>query len=435
MIKKTILVFLVAIFSVSIFSGCSSGAVNYYITSFPKLVYEVGEEIDFSGLKVESINTDGTNTMINLKDAQISQVDTSTSGIKKVKISKGKLSTVYNVYVADVVITDSDNLKEKLSKAQDGNIVYLKQGSYVPKNDSDTSYKDVVIDKSLIIIGDGKDKTKFGGNFIIGATEKEGFFEPIELSNLKIMNIGFEIKYQKQNGVISYSGPYGNTDKNGALRIFNTSDILVYGCSFSGYAYGILGDSVEGLTVKNNTFRHIMLNGIKTTKHTQNTTIYKNVFMDIASGIIASENNTQISTGCLELSFTKEGNVGVSIANNTFTRTGLLNGKPVYYDEQSKTYAEQTKEQIFKMSYVNNSAIVTLRSSAEDDLLIDGILLTTNNYGQALVNIVSQQRSFFAKLIKLKKTSKRSFLIATAYAFVIALFSATWAHCYLTQSA
>ena len=59
----------------------------------------------------------------------------------------------------------------------------------------------------------------------------------------------------------------------------------------------------------------------------------------------------------------------------------------MYYDEQSKTFAEQTKEQIFKMSYINNSAIVTLRSSTIDDLLVDGIVLSNNNYGQTLTNI------------------------------------------------
>lgn len=386
--SKIMLVFVVAFLSINIFSGCSSGAVNYYITNFPeRLVYEVGEEVDLSGLKVESINSDGTNTMVSLKDAEISKVDTSTSGVKKVKISKGKLSTVYNVYVADIVITDSDNLKQKFASAQNGDIIYLKQGSYTPKNDSDTSYQNVVVDKSLIIVGDGKDKTKFAGNFIVGATETDGQFSPIDLSGIKFINIGFEIKYQQENGFLKYSGPYGKTDKNGALNIFNTSDILVYNCSFAGYAYGILGGSVEGLTVKNNSFKNILLNGIKTTKNTQNTTIFKNVFMDIASNVIASENQTQLATGCLELSFAKEGNAGVSIANNTFTRTGLSNKDVIYYDEQSKTYAQQTKEQIFKMSYINNSAIVTLRSSTIDDLLVDGIVLSNNNYGQTLTNI------------------------------------------------
>ena len=384
---KIVLVFIVAIISVNIFSGCSSGAVNFYITSFPKLVYEVGEEIDFSGLKVEALNTDGTNTMVNLRDADISEVDTSTSGVKKVKISKGKLSTVYNIYVADMVINDSDNLKQKLAQAEDGDIIYLKKGSYIPKNDSDTSYQNVIIDKKLIIVGDGKDKTKFGGNFIVGATENNSEFTPIELSDIKIINIGFEIKYQNENGFVKYSGPYGKTDKNGALNIFNTKNILIYNCSFTGYAYGILGNEVEGLTVKNNTFRHLMLNGIKILKHTQNTTIFKNIFMDIATNIVASENNTQLSTGCLELAFANQGNVGVTIANNTFNRTGLLRGDFIYYDEQSKTYAEQTKEQITKMSYINNSAIVTLKSSTIDDLLVDGIVLTTNNYGETLTNI------------------------------------------------
>lgn len=384
---KILLVLILIVSSVGVFSGCSSGAVNYYITSFPKLVYEVGEQVDLTGLKVESINTDGTNTMVNLKDAEISNVDTSTSGVKKVKISKGQLSTVYNIYVADVVITDSDNLKQKFAQAKDGDIIYLKQGNYVPKNNSDASYKDVVIDKQLVVIGDGKDKTKFAGNFIIGATDNEGEFIATNLSDVKIINIGFEIKYQPKDGFVKYSGPYGTTDKNGALNIFNTKNILVYNCSFSGYAYGILGQSVEGLTVKNNMFKNILLNGIKTTKHTKNTTIYKNVFMDIATNIIASDNGSQLSTGGVELSFANQGNVGVTVANNTFTRIGLHNGQTIYYNEQSKQYAEQTKEQIFKMSYVNNSAIITLRSSTIDDLLVDGIILTTNNYGQTLTNV------------------------------------------------
>lgn len=385
---KAVLVFVAIIFSAGVFGGCSSGAVNYYISVFPqRLVYEVGEDVDLSGLKVEAINSDGTNTMVNLKDADISPVDTSTSGVKKVKISKGKLSTVYNVYVADIVITDSDNLKQKFEEAKDGDIIYLKQGNYTPKNNSDTSYQDVVVNKSLTIVGDGKEKTKFGGNFIVGAQPDGQNFTPIELSNIKFINIDFEIKYQLQNDFVKYSGPYGNTDKNGALRIFNTSQILVYNCSFSGYAYGILGDNTTGLTVKNSVFKNLMLCGIKTTKHTQNTTIYKNVFMDISKNIVAVDNNSQMATGCLELSFAKQGNAGVCIANNTFNRTGLVSGQMVFYDDAAKTFAEQTKEQLTKMSYIANSAIVTLRSSTIDDLLVDGIVLCNNNYGQTLTNI------------------------------------------------
>ena len=45
--SKIMIVLVVAFLSINIFSGCSSGAVNYYITNFPeRLVYEVGEEVD-----------------------------------------------------------------------------------------------------------------------------------------------------------------------------------------------------------------------------------------------------------------------------------------------------------------------------------------------------------------------------------------------------
>ena len=388
-ILKFAFVIVVLCLCVSTLSGCASGAVNYYVSNFPnRLVYEVNEKVDLSGLKVETINSDGTNTMVSLKNAEISDVDTSTSGVKKVKITKGKLSTVFNIYVADIVITDSDNVKEKFSSAQDGDIVYIKKGNYIPKNNSDTSYQNVVVDKSLTIVGDGKDKTIFAGNFIVGANQIDNDFVAIQnFANVKIINIGFEIEYQQQDDFLQYSGPYGKTDKNGALRIFNTKNMLVYNCSFKGYAYGILGDDIKGLTVKKNMFRDLMICGIKTTKNTTNTTMFQNVFYDIAKNIVASDGTTQLSTGCIELAFANEGNAGVTLANNAFSRTSMKTGNIIYYDEQSKLFAEQTKEQIFNRSYINNSAIITLRSSTTDDLLVDGVILCNNNYGQALVNI------------------------------------------------
>lgn len=386
---KIVLIALMFTFITSLLSGCASGAVNYYLTRFPnKLIYEIGEKIDFTGLKVETINSDGTNTMVRLEEDNFSEVDTSTPGVKKVKISNGKLSTVFNIYVADVVVTDSDNLKEKFASAKDGDIIYLKKGNYTPKNIGDESYKDVLVDKRLVIVGDGKDKTKFGGNFIVDAELADESFEQVEnFKDIKIMNIGFSLSYTTKNGLVSYNGPYGNADTKGAINIKNTQDILIFGCSFKNYAYGILGDSAKGLTVKNNTFRYIFKNGIKTTTDTQNTTIHKNIFMDIANNVVASENDSQSSLGCIELSFADTGNAGVVISNNVFTRTGLHDGSVVYYDQASKDYAEQTKEQVFSNSYINNTAIITLISSAEDDLQVDGIFICANNFGQTLTNI------------------------------------------------
>ena len=388
--KKSVLFLLILSFLVvPIFSGCSSGAVNYYLTSFPnKLVYEIGETPNYEGLKVETTNTDGTHSTVRLRDEDISNVDTSTSGVKKVFIRKNGLSTAFNIYVADIVITDSDNLKQKLSTAKDGDIIYLKAGNYLPKNNGDLSYKDVIVDKQLTIVGDGKKNTNFSGNFIVGATSDNENFTAIEnFENVIFINVGFKLNSTVQDGFKNYSGPYGKTDYNGAIRAFNTKNLSVINCSFENYAYGIFGDDLQGLTVKNCSFRWIDKNAIKTTKNTRNATINKNIFMDIASNMISADGNTQSSLGPIELSFGSKGNVGVIIASNTFTRIGLLTGDAIYYDEKSKSFAESTREQLTKMSYINNTAIITLISSAEDDLEVEGIILSSNNYGQTAVNL------------------------------------------------
>lgn len=372
-----------------LFSGCASGAVDYFLTRFPeKIVYEKGEVPNFDGVKVETSNSDGTNALVRLKEENFSRVDTSTSGEKKVEITKNGLSTAFNIYIADIVVNDSDNLKEIIANAKDGNIIYLKQGNYEPKDAFDTRYKDVVIDKSLTIIGDGKDKTKFFGNFIVGANLVNNEYKNIDnFKDVKIMNIGFELPYTQKDNFIYYSGPYGKVDYNGAIRAFNTQNLSIIGCGFKGYAYGILGDDLTGFYCFNNNFRNILKNAIKTTKNTKNATIHKNIFMDIATNVISVDNNTQSSLGAIELSFAEKGNVGAIVAKNTFTRIGLHNGKEIYYDESAKTFANQTNEKLYKMSYVNNSSIITLKSSTTEDLEVNGIILSTNNYGQTLTNI------------------------------------------------
>lgn len=387
--NKISLIFALLISATALFSGCAMNAVSYHITNFPnKIIYEIGEKPNYAGLKIETTNSDGTNTMVGLDGAEISKVDTSTSGEKKVFVKKGSFSTAFNIYVASVVVNDSDNLKEKFQSLVDGDVVYLKAGNYVPKSSSDESYKDIVINKSVTIIGDGRRATKIYGNFIVGANLNSGNYETMQnAKDVKIFNIGFKLYYSIKNGLVNYAGPYGKTDKNGAINAFDTKNLSIKNCSFDGYAYGILGNNLNGLTIENNSFRNILKNAIKTTKDTRNASIYKNVFMDIAKNIISSDNNSQSSLGAIELAFAQKGNAGVIVCKNTFTRIGLCDGGFVFYDEASKTFSEQTREKLKTSSYINNTAIITLLSSAENDLEVSGIILSTNNYGQALTNI------------------------------------------------
>ena len=387
--NKIGLIFALLISTTALFSGCAMNAVSYHITNFPnKIIYEIGEKPNYAGLKIETTNSDGTNTMVGLNGAEISKVDMSTSGEKKVFVKKGSFSTAFNIYVASVVINDSDNLKEKFQSLVDGDVVYLKAGNYVPKSSGDESYKDIVINKSVTIIGDGRGATKFYGNFIVGANLKNSNFELMQnAKDVKIFNIGFKLNYAIKNGLVNYSGPYGKADKNGAINAFDTKNLSIKNCSFDGYAYGVLGNNLNGLTIENNSFRNILKNAIKTTQDTRNASIYKNVFMDIAKNIISSDNNSQSSLGAIELAFAQKGNAGVIVCKNTFTRIGLCDSGFVFYDEASKTFSEQTREKLKTLSYINNTAIITLLSSAENDLDVSGIILSTNNYGQALTNI------------------------------------------------
>ena len=74
---KTVLV--IALLSSSFFtlSGCSRGVVGYHIKSLPnKIVYQIGEKVDYSGLCIEAINSDETYSKFRFDNANISNVDT-----------------------------------------------------------------------------------------------------------------------------------------------------------------------------------------------------------------------------------------------------------------------------------------------------------------------------------------------------------------------
>ncbi len=386
---KTFLAVIILLCSGVLYAGCSRAVVGYHVKALPnKVVYQIGEKVNFEGLKIESVNNDGTYSKFNLSTENISEVDTSTFGVKKVVVQKENMSVSFDIYVANVIVNDSDNIKEILQSTNDGDIVYLRAGNYIPINSQDLSYKDIVINKSLIIVGDGMDKTKFGGNFIVGANYDGSVFTKIDnFKNVIFNGIGFELDYEVKNNFINYSGPYDNTDTNGAIRCFDTQNLQITNCSFDGYAYGVLADTMIGASITKCRFRHIQLTAIKTTTETQNSTIFKNIFMDIATNVVAFDENSAITTGAISLGFATEGQKGVLVCKNIFTRIALHDGEVVYYNNQSKETATTTDTNIFKMSYMKNSAVISMLSITTDDLRATGIILSANNYGQSLQTI------------------------------------------------
>ena len=388
-IFKKIAIFAIILTFVPLFWGCSSGSTSLIITAKPnKIVYEIGEKFDYSGLSVESYNSDGTNTKVLLKEDEISAVDTSTSGEKTVTITKGNLSTTFTIYVASKVVSSKDDIKPAITSSADGDIIYIKQGEYKPDSETDESLYNIVINKKLTIVGDGAKKTIIHGNFLVGARDEGGDFLPMEsFEDFKLINVGMRLNYTVKDRYLSYEGPYQKYDVFGAIKTFDSQKIFVSNCSFSGYSYAINATNISGLTLVNNMFRDIKINAVKVTNSIKNSVMTKNSFMDIGSSSLVMENSKQGNVGALFLSFKDSGNAGIIVASNTFVRTGLISGSLNYVSSGADELELDNKNSLTSGSYVNNSAIIFLVSTGQNNLDASGIIFASNNFGTALKNI------------------------------------------------
>lgn len=366
-----------------LFTGCSSGKVSIFITAKPsKIAYEIGEKFQKDGLMIESLNTDGTTTKVCIKDEDIDGADTSESGEKVVTVKSGEASTVFNIYVADVVITPNDNVKEKISQAKDGDVILFKNGEY--KN-NEGQISDIIIDKSVFIVGENKDKTIFKGNFIIGAKIVNGIYTKIDgFKDVKIINLGFKQEYNLQGNKINYESKI-EKDINGAINGFSTENLYVTGCSFKNYSYGVLMDNALNLSITRNSFNNLLISGVKINENAERVSIFKNSFVDIGKNVLLNDNGSQGYISCINLGFNKKGNAGIIISQNIFNRTAQKDGDWIYYDNESQLI--KNNDNLTKLSYVNNSAIIILHSNNEDNLQVSGIIMSANNYGVTLQNI------------------------------------------------
>lgn len=383
----TFLLLIVLLLPIFVITGCSSGQAGLFITKLPnKIVYQLDDKFSYDGLKVEALNTDGTTTLQRIEKKDISNVDLSTFGEKVVTITKGNHSTTFNIYCANVVISPSDNVKEKLASCNDGDVVYFTKGEY---KSNDNSLVDIIIDKKLYLVGDGSTKTIINGNFVVGAKKEENEFLPIDnFENVKIIGIGFNAKYKVDKSIINFEN--NMLDKTcGAINGFNTKNLLVDGCSFKGYASGITMNKADGLSVIRNKFDDLLLYGINIKEDAKNTTIYKNVFTDIGKNIVYAKDNVQKDIAMISLGFNQKGNKGVLIAKNTFTRMAQKLGNLTYFNEES--YLAKDAKNLTKLSYINNSSIVLFYSNAGNNLQSTGIILSANNYGETLQNIKNGQ--------------------------------------------
>lgn len=384
--KSTILLIFCLI--ITFFSGCMSSKSSLFFTSYPnKIVYEVGETINHKGLSVESYNSDGTTTKINLTEKDLSLVDTSIAGEKIITIKKYNLSTTFSIYVANSVVNNKNEFKSIIQNANDGDIIYIKKGEYKPDNNADESLFNVLINKKITLIGDGENNTIIHGNFLVGAREESSGYLPLDnFSGVKFINLGFRLNSIVKNRYNEFEGPYGKYDVFGAIKTYNSSDVTIKNCSFNGYSYAVNADNISGLNLINNTFRNLKINAVKINNDISNAVLTKNRFMDIGASSLVMENAKQGNVGALYFSFANSKNKGVIVANNTFVRTGLLTQKLVYNNIGADELETQENLTLTSGSYVNNSAIVFLTSTSINNLSLSGVVFSNNNYGVALQN-------------------------------------------------
>lgn len=380
------IVFLFCFLSCFSLTGCSSGVVGIYIEEAPtKCVYKLNEKIVLKGAKIKGINADGTTRKIRANNNNIeNKVDMSTKGEKTVIINVDNNRTSFTIYIPHYVLTPQDDLKQIISQANNGEIIYLTKGVYENSEQNLQKYKDVIVNKSLIFIGD-KEETVFSGNFIVGNNNLQ---ETLDLNKVEFYNINFSLKNTSNNGLITYPKPYYNTIVC-AIDANDTKGLYVKNCEFEGYSYAIKMNNAEYLSVIKNRFKDIKISALKTQTSTKNTTVYKNVFMDICENTLyLNENGQQNYMAAIDFAFNSEQNSGTIIANNTFARIGSKTSDFVAVNEQSKQENINQNIKLNKLSYVNNTAIIILRSSNKSNLKTRGIILSNNSYGTTLNNII-----------------------------------------------
>lgn len=375
--KISILLCLVLIFGICFFSGCTHEMVSLYIYKMPnKLVYNIGEKLDTTGLELKNIKTDSALSSIYNSNANFSGFDSTTSGKKEVTISYGKFTTSFNVYVANKVVESNKDLLTTINNASDDDIILIKKGEYTLDSPLEIN------NNKLTIGGEGKDKTKINGYVIIGGYLNEGEITYSNLAkDISLIGLSFMTKSKTTNSVISfeenkYKGIFGgiNADKISGLNVI--------GCSFSGFRTGIKIKDANNCLFTGNCFTKLYVGGIEVTNSIKNSTISKNIITYIGKSVVYLNNEKkQDNIFGIKLAFNEETNVGVSLYKNSISKIAIKDLNLIYFNEK-------TKGNYSNLNYMNNSSAIIIHSSGKNNLQTSGLSIFFNSIGSCLNNIL-----------------------------------------------
>lgn len=375
--KKISVLFLLLMIFISplFFSGCTHEMVSLYIYQMPnKLVYEVGEELSTDGLKLKNIKTDSALLKVWLNDATFEGFDSETTGKKTITITYGDFSTAYTIFVANKIVTPSDNLNEIVETASDGDIILLKEGKY-------NLEKPLEINSSIVLAGE-KGKIEIDGNIIIGGSYISGSYNFINtIDKVSLIGLTFKTNNSVEDNVLKFEKEY-ITSSSACVNAKDLNGLTILNCNFSNFSYGIKCETATNCNFTHNTFENLKIGGLEITKNCANSLFKLNIFKNIGNGVVVMKNeNTQDNVFGIKIGFNQTENVGVTLFKNSISRIGLNNGNLVYI-------SEKIKGNFTTSNYMKNSAGIILYSSSDNNLQTTGISVFNNSIGTTLNNIL-----------------------------------------------
>lgn len=352
--------------------------VSLYIYKMPdKLVYEIGEELDLTGLELKNIKTDSALLRIHNDKVNFSGFDSITSGKKEVKVVYGEFTTSFNVFVANKVVSTSEELKTALDTANDGDIILVKEGNYKFIEPIE------IFNSNIVIGGEGKEKSIIDSFIIFGGyIDGDNIIYSSDVENVTFISLGFETKNSVQNNIIKFENEYLNQNI-ACINAKNMNKCNIISCAFSGFSVGIKAENMQNSYVNGNNFSNLLVGGILTTNSTFNSTICKNIMNMIGTSVVAlNEKNEQENIFGLKLALNSEENLGISIYKNSITKIAMVSGELKFFEKNFEGKYNSG------LNYLNKSSAIIIYSTAKNNLQTKGVSIFYNSIGSSLNNIL-----------------------------------------------
>lgn len=375
--KLSLIIVFIVFFGAFFLTGCTHEVVNLYIYKMPnKLVYNLNEELDLSGLELKGIKTDSALTTIYNSSANFKGFDSTTSGKKEITVSYGKFTTSFTVFVANKIVDSEENLVTTINNASDDDIILIKKGEY------NLSSPLEINNKNLVIGGESADKTKLNGFVLIGGYYNDGNITYSNLSeNISIIGLSLNTKSTVKNNIISFD----DTKYNYLLAGINAESIKglkVISCKFTGFATAIKIKDVENSFICGNSFTKLYVGGIEVTNSIKNSTISKNIINNIGKSVVyVNDDNEQQNIFGIKLAFNEEENVGVSLYKNSISKIANKDTKLNFLNKKAEG-------KFSGLNYMYNSGAIIIHSSGKNNLQTTGLSIFYNSVGSTLNNIL-----------------------------------------------